>query len=126
MDVRYRTNRAITYSQQKKSIKSSKKFLQQEVELAETPLFFPKGFEHIFLVIYFMSLPYFAGLFFLFFYVANGDYKIFLSLDNTNSYILTWAIGYEILGIITLLVIVKNGISFSLQNRSTKKPFVIP
>lgn len=104
------------------------KYTQQNISYSDTPFFFPERFEHIFLAIYFITLPYIAGLLFLFFYISNGDYNIFLSLNNTNSYILTWAIGYEILAAITLLTIAKNAIVFSLQsiNKSTKKQFVIP
>ncbi len=113
----------ITYTRNK-----SKSYTQQDVTLSDTPLFFPEGFEYIFLAIYFISLPYFAGLFFLFLYVANGDYKIFLSLGNTDNYILTWFIGYEVLAAIILLIIAKNTIHFSRKRTkgSTKKPFIIP
>jgi len=122
----YNTNK--THKKNTISDNKSKSYTQQNVTLSDTLLFFPEGFEHVFLAIYFMSLPYFAGLFFLFLYVANGDYNIFLSLDNANSYILTWAIGYEVLATIILLVIAKNAIRFSLQhtNGSIKKPFIIP
>ena len=104
------------------------KYTQQDINFSDTPLFFPAGLERIFLFIYVVTLPYIAGLTFLFFYIANGNYKIFLSLSDTNSYILTWAIGYEILAAIILLVIMKNTISFSLKssNRSTQKKFIIP
>jgi len=112
----------------KKIHSKPKSYTQQNVTLSDTPLFFPEGLEHIFLTIYFMLLPYIAGLLFLFFYISNGDYNIFLSLNDTNSYILTWAIGYEVLAAITLLIIIKNAITFSLPstNKSIKKQFVIP
>ena len=67
---------------QVKKFKSGNKFTQKEVDLAETPLFFPEGFEKIFLAIYFVTLPYIAGLLFLFFYVAEGDIDLFLSLNE--------------------------------------------
>ena len=104
------------------------KYTQQNINFSDTPLFFPAGLERIFLFIYVVTLPYIAGLTFLFFYIANGNYKVFLSLSDTNSYILTWAIGYEILAATILLVIMKNAISFSLKssNRSTQKKFIIP
>ncbi len=114
----------------KRTISNTKpeKYSQKNVSLSDSPLFFPDGFEHIFLAIYFMTLPYIAGLLFLFFYIADGDYNIFLSLNDTNSYILTWAIGYEILAAISLLMIMKSAISFSIQNtkKSNKKHFIIP
>ena len=46
-------------------------FSKQEVDLQKTPLFFPEGFEMIFLAIYFVILPYIAGILFLFnFYLS--------------------------------------------------------
>ncbi len=98
------------------AIKKANSFGKQEVDLTETPLFFPQGFEKIFLALYFILLPYIAGLLFLFFYVAGGKVELFLSLNDQSSFILTWAIGYEILATLTLLAIVKSAISFSIEN----------
>lgn len=109
---------------------SGGKFSQQEVDLTDTPLYFAEGFEQIFLAIYFISLPYIAGLLFLFFYVADGEYEVFLSLNQESSFILTWAIGYEILAGLMLLYIIKSAISFSLKknngNKGRRKEFHIP
>ncbi len=121
----------IQYSPRSKRIKSSGeggKFSQKEVELSETPLYFAEGFEKVFLAIYFISLPYIAGLLFLFFYVSEGEYEIFLSLNQESSFILTWAIGYEILAVLTLLYIIKSAIAFTTKNASKgrKQKFVIP
>ena len=98
------------------AIKKSNGFGEQEVDLTETPLFFPQGFEKIFLALYFILLPYIAGLLFLFFYVAGGKVELFLSLNDESSFILTWAIGYEMLATLILLFIVKIAISFSIEN----------
>mgnify|MGYP000455822840 CR=1 FL=1 len=57
----------VSNSSKMNHIQSPKKFTQKEVNLAETPLFFPEGYEKIFLAIYFVTLPYLAGLSFLFF-----------------------------------------------------------
>jgi hypothetical protein len=108
------------------AIKSSKSFTQKEVSLADTPLFFPQGFEKIFLAIYFIVLPYIAGLLFLFFYVAEGKTELFLSLNDDSSFILTWAIGYEIIATLAILYIVKSAISFSVKNKDKKPKFVRP
>ncbi|WP_295418232.1 hypothetical protein [Sulfurovum sp.] len=112
----------INYTIEKKQSKSAKKFTEKEVTFDDAPLFFPEGFEKIFLVIYFISLPYIAGLLFLFFYVAEGKKELFLSLNEESSFILTWAIGYEILATLAILYIVKSAISFSknLHNRNKK------
>ena len=103
------------------SIKSSNSFSKKEVDLNETPLFFPQGFEKIFLAIYFMVLPYIAGLLFLFFYVADGKTELFLSLNDDSSFILTWAIGYEIIAVLLILLIIKSAISFSMENHKNGK-----
>jgi len=114
----YITSGHIKYASKKKRIKSSNNFTQKEVKLSDTPLFFPEGFEKIFLAIYFISLPYIAGLLFLFFYVAEGKPELFASLSNNSSFILTWCIGYEVLAAIILLSIIKSAISFSLVKRN--------
>ncbi len=104
------------------------KFTQQDVDLAQTPLFFPEGFEKIFLFIYFIILPYIAGLFFLFFYVAEGSIDLFVSLNDQSSFMLTWTIGYEIIAAIIILSIVKMAIGFANESRkaTVKKPFRRP
>ena len=107
-------------------IKSSKSFAQQEVDLSSTPIFFPEGFEKIFLAVYFIFLPYIAGLLFLFFYVAEGKTELFLSLNDDSSFILTWAIGYEIIAVLAILYIIKSAISFSGKNKDKKPRFVRP
>lgn len=105
------------HSAKEKPIKNkSTKFAQQDVDLENTPLFFPDGFEKLFIAIYFVSLPYIAGLLFLFFYVAEAKSELFLSLNEESSFILTWAIGYEILAALILLYIVKMAIGFAKEN----------
>jgi len=98
------------------TIKKSPSFTQQEVDLTETPLFFPPGLEKVFLGVYFVLLPYIAGLLFLFVYVAEWKTELFLSLNDESSFILTWAIGYEIIATLVLLYIIKSAISFSMEN----------
>ncbi len=107
-------------------IKKTKSFAQQEVDLTETPLFFPQGFEKVFLGVYFIVLPYIAGLLFLFLYVSDGKTELFLSLNDDSSFIMTWAIGYEILAVLVLLYIIKSAISFSVNINSKKSKFVRP
>ena len=95
----------------------SSNFTEQEVSLSEIPLFFPEGYEKVFLAIYFISLPYIAGLLFQFFYIADGKKKLFLSLNEQSSFMLTWAIGYEIIATIILLYIIKMALSFANESR---------
>jgi len=70
-----------------------------------------------------MFLPYITGLMFLFFYIAEGQPKLFLSLNENSPFILTWAMGYEILAILAILYIFKSAISF---NRHKRKEFRRP
>lgn len=108
----------MTHPPKEKPIRNkSSKFSQQEVDLSETPLFFPEGYEKLFLAIYFVSLPYIAGLLFQFFYIADSKKELFLSLNEQSSFILTWAIGYEIIATLILLYIIKMAISFANDNR---------
>ncbi len=121
-------NTGVTHTSKVNHMKAPKKFTQKEVDLAETPLFFPEGYEKIFLAIYFVSLPYIAGLLFLFFYVAEGSPELFLSLNEEQAFILTWAIGYEIIASLILLWIMKMAIGFANESRKPgiKKQFRRP
>ncbi len=105
----------VNYKIEKEFSTSSNKFTGKKVTFDDTPLFFPEGFEKIFLAIYFVSLPYIAGVLFLFFYVADGKVEVFSSLNQESSFILTWAIGYEILAVLALLYIAKGAISFGKE-----------
>jgi len=104
----------------KKRIRSAEgiggSFTKQEVKLQDTPLFFPEGFEKIFLAVYFVSLPYILGLLFLFFYIAEGKFEVFVSVNKESPFIMTWAIGYEILAVLIILWIIKSAISFTRNN----------
>ena len=103
------------------------KFSQKNVEFDDTPLFFPEGYENLFLLIYFVTLPYIAGFLFLFFYVSKASIDIFLSVYQQSSFILTWAIGYEIIAAIALLWIAKMAIGFGKQDLlSSQKAFRKP
>lgn len=108
--------------------KSPVKFTQKNVELAQTPLFFPEGFEKLFLAMYFVTLPYVAGIFFLFFYVSGGSFETFSSLNQNQAFILTWAIGYEIIASLVLLWIFKMAVIYANESRKPgiQQQFRIP
>jgi len=127
MQNRQNSSGTIThFSHPNKRIKSADgiggSFAKQEVKLQDTPLFFPEGFENIFLAIYFVSLPYVLGLLFLFFYIADGKFDVFVSVNKESPFIMTWAMGYEILATLIILWIVKSAISFT-KNNTQKKNF---
>lgn len=87
----------------KKQKKQPKTYGQKEVDFSEIlPL--PDGYEKLFLAIYFVTIPYAAGLIFLFIFVAHGRIDNFLSLDIAM-FVAVWAIGYEIVGSLSLIII---------------------
>jgi len=115
-------NTHVTYIPKKKPIRNkSDKFSQQNITFDDTPLFFPAGMEKFFLLLYFILLPYIAGLLFLFFYVGKGKVDLFLSLNEDASFMLTWAVGYEIIAVLILLWVVKSAISFTMSNAKKGK-----
>ncbi len=119
-DKRRQGGTTTRFSHPEKRIRSAdgigNSFAKQEVRLQDTPLFFPDGFEKIFLAIYFVSLPYILGLLFLFFYIAEGKFEVFLSVNQESPFLMIWAIGYEILAVLIILAIIKSAISFTHNN----------
>jgi len=113
------TSSTIHSSKQKPIRNENTTFSQKEVDLAETPLFFPEGFEKIFLAIYIISLPYIIGLVFLFFVVAESNVERFLAVSGDSPFFLTWAIGYEILAGLVLLWIIKMALGFANESRKS-------
>lgn len=103
-------------SRQKPIQNKNTNFSQKEVNLSETPLFFPEGFEKFFLVIYIISLPYILGLLFIFFVVAESNVTRFSVINSDSSFFFTWAIGYEILAGLIILWIIKMSINFAHEN----------
>ena len=102
-------------------------FFQQDISLTGS-LFFPDGYEYLMLAIYFISIPYLAGLLFIYFYIGKGDTTVFLSLSDNNSFLITWAIGYEVVASLMLLWIMGLGIAsvFKSKKHSGHKKFQIP
>jgi hypothetical protein len=120
MDPIEEIGKSISYSQpvKKRTVRSNRtNYMQQEVDLKKTPiLFFPPGKEMLFLGIYFITLPYIAGLIFLFFYVSDGKAATFGAISVDSNFFLVWTIGYEILAALIVLIIIKNAIMFSIRN----------
>jgi len=82
-------------------------------------IFMPDGYEKIFLTLYFIALPYIMGLIFLFFFVAHTDITNFTSM-NFTTFIIVWAIGYEIVGSIILLLIFYSSFNFKKKAPQTR------
>ncbi|GEM_PF-856709 len=99
-------------------------YMQKPVDLQKTPfLFFPPGKEMLFLGIYFVTLPYIAGLLFLFFYVSEGKPAVFgsITVNSDANFFLVWAIGYEIIAAIIIVWIIKNSIMYSIRKSQTDR-----
>ena len=108
-------------SKKKPSRNTNNEFTQKNITFDDTPLFFPSGMEKFFLLLYFILLPYAAGIFFLFFYIGEGKIDLFLSLNGNSSFLMSWAVGYEIIATLILFWIVKSAISFSVNNKQKGK-----
>ena len=111
----------IIHSTKKKPKNLYVSFSQKEIKFEDAPLFFPRGLEKTFLLIYFITLPYLAGLLFLFFFVGKGKMELFNSLNNESSFIFTWIIGYEIIAILILLYIFKAAMTFKHRNANARR-----
>jgi len=113
------------HTKKEKSIRNrASKFSKQEVDITQTPLFFPEGYEKLFIGIYFISLPYIIGVLFQYFYIADANMDIFLPLYDKSMFVLLWAIGYEILAVLTLLYIAKMALSsIKLQSNAHNGKF---
>lgn len=92
---------------QSENIKARRKieddFFQQSIDYREY-VFSPEGYEGVMMALYIAIIPYLAGLGFLFLFIAKASYEYFLDF-NLTSYLIIWAIGYEVCAV-TLLVII--------------------
>jgi len=71
----------------------------------------PESIQNLMLFIFFIAIPYFFGLMFIFFVLAQASVQSYKSLE-LNSFPLTWTIGYECLAFLLLLLIMKSALTF--------------
>ncbi|WP_373070415.1 hypothetical protein [Sulfurimonas sp.] len=90
-------------ARRKRTRRKNKSFGSQNVDVKEM-VWAPDGYEGIFGFIYFLFIPYIVGAVFLFFAVAQADFDSFMKL-NTAAFFVVWAIGYEIVASLALLII---------------------
>ncbi len=90
--------------------KRNKTFGSQRVDIDDYVLS-PAGLEGIMLTIYFLLIPYTMGALFLFVFIANVAFEKFLLLDLASLFIV-WAIGYEVLAVLLLIVIFYSKLRF--------------
>ncbi len=88
-------------------------------------VFSPEGYEGIVLALYLITIPYLAGLTFLYLFVAEASYEYFLQF-NLTSFAVIWAIGYEVCAVSILVGIflawLKHINSRWSSEQSRKKP----
>ncbi len=85
----------------KKSRNKKDTFGSQDVDIKDY-IISPEGWEGIMFAFYFLSIPYIAGIIFLFLFIARADMESFLVFDLT-SFFVVWAIGYEIVASMLLI-----------------------
>jgi cellulose synthase/poly-beta-1,6-N-acetylglucosamine synthase-like glycosyltransferase len=64
----------------------------------------PEGWESFMFFIYFLAIPYLAGILFLFLFIAHANVTNFFVL-NLSTFFIIWAIGYETIAALLLLSI---------------------
>jgi len=78
-------------------------FAQKDIDV-KAYVIAPEGYEAFMFTVYFLTLPYLAGLTFLYLFVARASFTHFLNF-KISSFFVIWAIGYEILAVISLALI---------------------
>lgn len=99
--------------------KESDTFGQKEFHFSEV-FYMPEGLENLFIAIYVITIPYVTGLIFLFFFAAKGKTEDFLQLDLAMFFVV-WAIGYEIVGGLSLLAIFYKMFTFRKKGPQTPR-----
>ncbi len=98
-------NQILRADKKKKNVKKKKSasFAKKEVDFSDY-LYVPEGLEPVVYTIYFVLIPYIAGLIFLFFAIAGSDWENF-KLVEISAFFIVWIIGYEIVATVILLCI---------------------
>ena len=87
-----------------------KSFLQRKVALSDY-VNLPDGVQELLVFLLFLVIPYVVGIVVIFFLVAKASLETYERL-NMDSYFLSWTIGYEVLGLLILLLITKMALTF--------------
>ncbi|MBN2894717.1 MAG: hypothetical protein JXK05_02355 [Campylobacterales bacterium] len=99
--------------------KADEKFGSQQIDIRQYILV-PEGWEGVIFPLYFLLLPYFVGILFIFLFVAGSDIDNFLVLDFTAFFVL-WAIGYEIIATLILLTLIVSYFKWTWRHKRQKK-----
>ena len=90
--------------------KESKGFFSQKINLDDYSNF-TEGVRNFIGAGLFIFLPYLAGALFIFIIIARASMDTFKSVD-TDSFLLTWTIGYELIALFILFLIFLSAINF--------------
>jgi len=101
--------------QRKKYVDS---FGSQEINVTDY-IISPEGWEGVMFTFYFLAIPYITGIIFLFFFVARSDLDNFLVLD-ISAFFVVWAIGYEIVASLILLMLFVSYIKWVMNGEHKK------
>lgn len=95
---------AKSYSNEKKKIRRQleNNFFKKSLDYRDY-IISPTGYEGPAVLLYIAAIPYLMGLLVLFF-IAEASYEHFMEL-NLASYLIIWAIGYEVCAILLLIII---------------------
>jgi len=96
-----------------------KSFGSQKVDFSNI-VFAPEGYESVFYTVYFFTIPYIAGVAFLFLFIAGATFENFMLL-NMNSFFIVWAIGYEVIATSSLIYIAYLYLSYLSENSKKEK-----
>ena len=88
----------------------SKGFLSQNIDI-DKYIYLPESIKKVMLLTIFIMIPYMLGNLFIFFILARFSFEKFESLQ-INSFMFTWAIGYEFVASILLATIITSAFSF--------------
>ena len=89
---------------------SRKSFFQRKVLLSDY-INLPDGVQEVVFFLLFLVIPYIVGIVVIFFLIAKASLKTYRLL-HMDSYFLSWTIGYEVLGLLILLLIAKMALTF--------------
>ena len=88
-------------------------FLSQAVSISDY-IYMPEGLEIPMFIIYFLSIPYSAGLIFIYFFIADREIGNFIALD-IFIFLPVWAIGYEVVAAALMALIVYSAFTYKAR-----------
>ena len=103
--IRVKSNYEAAKNFQKRNSKrrTEVSFAQKEVDI-KAFIIAPEGYEAFMFGVYFITIPYLAGLAFLYLFIAKASFSHFLNF-KISSFFVIWMIGYEVVAVIILTLI---------------------